>query len=416
MYAAFSIVFIALLFFLHTAFVFAQTQESNAVATRVGNPAELSSCGINRVFYAQGDPQYQNSCDMAGSGCGPTSMAMILSSYGDTITPNAMDVIFRQRGWRGCGDGSAMVTAITTYLPERGYTYVNLPISKGQLDLTKAKEYLNNGYLIIGSTSRHIFVMYDADIDSNTVQLMDPARRENAPGVTRPNAFPWIVSDGGWFYAYAVKKEGVSCDMGPLATGVGDSVCQGTALSFGEKKLLPRQSQLTCKATDTGSCGRLDKCRIPRKVVLHTTVSPATAEGIYDYFAKGAGGRGVGTQFVIGKDGKVIQMTEMFDKEIEESVGTAYHNAEAINIEMTDTGVYASKDAAPNAQYQAMLSLVKKLMQQYNIPKGNVGYDWKASSDSSKDSPPGIYGHYQLNPSNRTDPGIGFMRDFLADL
>ena len=144
MYAAFSIVFITLLFFLHTTFVFAQTQESNAVATRVGNPVGINSCGINKVFYSQADPLYQNSCDMTGSGCGPTSMAMILSSFGDTITPTAMDDVFRQRGWRGCGSGSTMVTAITTYLPERGYTYVNLPISGGQLNLQKAKEYLQS--------------------------------------------------------------------------------------------------------------------------------------------------------------------------------------------------------------------------------------------------------------------------------
>jgi len=223
MYAAFSIFFVALLFFIHPSLIFAQTQESNAVATRVGNPI-ANACGINKVFYWQGDPQYANACDMADSGCGPTSMAMVLSSFGDTITPNAMDDIFRKRGWRPCEDGSTMVTAITTYLPERGYTYLNLPINGGELDLRKAKEYIDNGYLIIGSTKNHIFVMNDADIANNTVQLMDPARRENAAGVTRPNTAPW--NGESWYYAYAVKKDGITCDAGPgpAATGPVDSL------------------------------------------------------------------------------------------------------------------------------------------------------------------------------------------------
>jgi N-acetyl-anhydromuramyl-L-alanine amidase AmpD len=149
---------------------------------------------------------------------------------------------------------------------------------------------------------------------------------------------------------------------------------------------------------------------------MHTTISDKDAAGIQNYFATGAQGRGVGTQFVIGNDGKVIQMVEMFEDKIEESLGTANHNAGAINIEMTHTGVYGSKNDAPAAQYQAALSLVKKLMQQYRIPKGNIEYDWKAGSDSEKVSQPGVFGHYQLNPSNREDPGIGFMKDFREDL
>jgi hypothetical protein len=261
-----SILLLICLFFLSPSVVLAQLkQESNIVATRVGNPAENSACGINRVFYSQADPQYQNTCDMTGSGCGPTSMAMILSSFGDTITPNQMDQIFREQGFRGCGTGSNMQGAIKKLLPERGYTYVAVPINGGQLDLKRAKEYVDNGYLIIGSTGNHIFVMYDADIANNTVQLMDPARRENANGVTRPNAAPWIPSDGGWIYAYAVKKEGVSCDVSSSSSGPVDSVCKGTPVSFGQKILLPRQTQLVCKSTDTGTCGRVDKCSEPKK-------------------------------------------------------------------------------------------------------------------------------------------------------
>ncbi|MBP9719580.1 MAG: N-acetylmuramoyl-L-alanine amidase, partial [Candidatus Levybacteria bacterium] len=396
MYTALSITVTTALFFLSFHLVNAQAAtaskaESNEVVTRVGNPAEENACGIDRVFYWQGDPKYQNICDMAGSGCGPSSMAMVLSSFGDTITPNQMDDVFRARNWRPCTEGSNMIQAIKTYLPEKGYLYEAVPIAVGLLDLAAAKQYLDNGWLIIGSTANHIFVVYGVDEATNEVLLMDPARHENVNGVRRPNEYPWIRTDKerGWKYAYAVKKEGATCNVGPQLSGPTDSVCKGTPVSFGQKKLLPRQQELVCKATRTGTCGRVDKCIPPTKIVIHTTVSSADADGIQDYFARGSGGEGVGTQFVIGKDGKTLQMVEMFTDTTEQSFGTANHNDKAINIELTDDNVYADKADAPTAQYQALLKLVKDLMRQYNIPKGNIGFAWKANSDNDKSVPPG---------------------------
>lgn len=155
------------------------------------------------VFYCQGDPAWGGTCSMTSAGCGPATMAMVFSSYGDTITPLEMDRdIFQQRGWRVCGDNpSLMETAIQTLLPENGYEIRALG---APLNLNRAQEYLNAGYLIIGSTSGHIFVIDGVDPASQTLRLRDPGRCENKDGVIRPASAPWAGQP--LTYSYAVKK------------------------------------------------------------------------------------------------------------------------------------------------------------------------------------------------------------------
>lgn len=180
-----------------------------------GGPVELEACGQSAdgsnimcikpgyVFYCQGDPRWGNTCSMASAACGPTTMAMILSAYGDTILPPDMDKMFQQRGWRACGDSpSYMQTAVQKLLPEMGYEYHALGVP---LNLGRAQEFLDAGYLIIGSTFGHIFVIDGVNPQNNTVRLRDPGRCENAGGVIRSASTPW----GGQslYYAYAVKKK-----------------------------------------------------------------------------------------------------------------------------------------------------------------------------------------------------------------
>lgn len=155
------------------------------------------------VFYCQGDPQWGNICNMSQAGCGPTTMAMLFSAFGDIINPLEMDRdIFQKRGWRACGDNpSSMQSAIQTLLPEKGYEYHALG---APLNLTRAQEYLNAGYLIIGSTFGHIFIIDGVDVTNQTLRLRDPGRCENKDGIVRAAGAPW----GGQplIYSYAVKK------------------------------------------------------------------------------------------------------------------------------------------------------------------------------------------------------------------
>lgn len=189
------------------------------------------------------------------------------------------------------------------------------------------------------------------------------------------------------------------------------SRCTGTPVDFGiEKKFIPIAS--------FPQSGRTGACMTPKYIVIHTTASSLNAEQIYEYFAGGAGGRGVGSQFVIGKGGEAIQMGETLASEVDVVYHTYGHNSYAIGIELTHEDIYADKASAPPAQYQKTLELVRALMKQYNILVNDVNFEsgWKAPSDEFTDPPAGTYGHYQLNPSARSDPGEGFLRDLQQDL
>lgn len=196
----------------------------------------------------------------------------------------------------------------------------------------------------------------------------------------------------------------------PLPAPIGDhTLCAGKIVSFGiRKQLIPIKPY-------PGS-GRPGRCIVPNFIVIHTTAGPwTTAEQVYQYFNGGAGGRGVASQFVIDKQGDAIQMGETLDTQIDVLYGTGNY-PDAINIELNDPNVYSSKASATPAQYTKLLTLVKALMKQYNIPLGPHEYTWASPDIMYHAYPRGVYGHYQLNPIVRTDPGAGFLRDVRQDL
>lgn len=190
-----------------------------------------------------------------------------------------------------------------------------------------------------------------------------------------------------------------------------DGACSGTPISIPgvQKKLIPLGT------------GRQNQCMKPKNIIMHTTDGKLTAEDTYTYFAGGASGRNVASQFVVGNDGKVIQMGELTNQGADIMYHVAFNNTGSIGIEQGATTEYSSKNAAPQVQYQASLKLVQFLMKEYNIKPQDVKYgpDWIAPANSGVSYPSGIYGHYQLNPLGkdaRTDPGQGWMKDFFKDL
>lgn len=187
------------------------------------------------------------------------------------------------------------------------------------------------------------------------------------------------------------------------------TTCSGKVVSFGvQKKLIP--------ILPWPGSGRPGTCVAPAYIVMHTTDTNETrAEQVYQYFNTGAGGRGSATQFAIGKQGDVIQMTETLDTQVETAYGVGNYS-NTISIELTQSGIYTGKSQATTTQYNAALCLVKALMKQYNIPLGQYDYTWSSPDMTHYNYPSGIYGHYQLNPGVRIDPGSGFLRDFRIDL
>lgn len=176
----------------------------------------------NFVFYCQGNTAWKNHCSIGYAGCGPTSMAMVLSSFGLNMNPVATDKIFQQNGWRGCGDfPSYMQSAITSsLLPSLGLKAgPNIAYNK-ILDLRQAKNYLDQGFLIIGSSEQypcanctsaqlinHIFVVDGVDINSSSVSIRDPNNCSYADGNDEnPAKIFKNVSSFSWFYAYPIGK------------------------------------------------------------------------------------------------------------------------------------------------------------------------------------------------------------------
>jgi len=250
----------------------------------------------------------------------------------------------------------------------------------------------SNSYIINqASTTQSSFSNYNAKSNCNVVTVGNPQEEV---------ILPTSCKDGG-------------LDQSNIISGA-VSKCSGKIVSFGvEKKLLPFADQ----CPGSRGCGRKISCFTPTKIVLHTTWGGGDVGNLYEYFASGSGGKGVGTQFGIGKDGRVIQMAETLSDKVEITAGIANYNSQAISIELCHSSNYSSKNEVPPAQYNAAVSLVKALMSQYNIPVGSLEYTWISPSNArNPNAGPGIYGHYQLNPITKTDPGSGFMRDFRESL
>ncbi|MCL4439496.1 MAG: C39 family peptidase, partial [Firmicutes bacterium] len=199
----------------------------------------------NFVYYCQGSPQWQTStfncpppnppvANVGNTGCGPTSLAMILSTFGVEVNPLQVWDVFRQNNWISC-DGSAMVAVLTTpagrdWLGTYGFTVgpdlVTGTPPNGILDAAAARQYIDQGYLIIASSQTfpllsgnygHIFVVQNVDPASQTYTLRDPANCSYSTGQEGPpprsltqsiSMFsPSQLSGGqGWAYAYPIKK------------------------------------------------------------------------------------------------------------------------------------------------------------------------------------------------------------------
>lgn len=174
----------------------------------------------NFVFYCQGNTASQQ-CSLGQSGCGPTSVAMVLSTFGIIQTPTQVDQVFQSNGWRSCGvSPSSLIAAIhSSWFNGLGFqTGPNL-VTGSSFNITEAKRFLDQGYLIIGSSEEypcvkcastgiisHIFVVDNVDINSSNVNIRDPNNCSYTDGddeyqtnrIKSVTAFPW-------FYAYPVK-------------------------------------------------------------------------------------------------------------------------------------------------------------------------------------------------------------------
>ncbi len=203
--------------------------------TKVGNPLGESPCLTqstgttpttnlgtgergNFVYYCQGDSKWQgNSCNLGQVGCGPTSLAMIFTYFGNTITPADMLNNYTSNSLISCSEGS-YPDRVVGWIRQQGYE-VGPNIGQGILDAKLAKEYIDKGYLILGSSHEfvgqtgsqfsHIFVVQDVDPGSGTFIMRDPENCKYGSGeeLVKNNIQP-IKSTKikSWAYAYPIIK------------------------------------------------------------------------------------------------------------------------------------------------------------------------------------------------------------------
>ncbi len=108
----------------------------------------------NFPYYCQGDDEWRWINGLDQSGCGPTSLAMIITKFGIPMIPPQVDTILHQNLWRSGSNGlSNIVGAISSSWFKNQLGFVVGPdlVSNGEIDVNRAKTFLNQGYLIIGS-------------------------------------------------------------------------------------------------------------------------------------------------------------------------------------------------------------------------------------------------------------------------
>ncbi len=210
--------------------------------TKVGTPADPNPCGVSSggptgpfPYYCQGDSKWDNGggCGMGQIGCGPTSTAMIFSYFGDTKTPKDMYDEFVNEKLINCAVGSSLPGMLQgkTWFTQRGYE-VGPDIGAGGLNAKEAKKYIDEGWLLFGSTDAykgtnisHIFVIQDVNPTAGTFTLRDPANCDYGPGTERAANIEQPIRGSSfvpsWKYAYPVRKIGFTpIKSNPVTTAV----------------------------------------------------------------------------------------------------------------------------------------------------------------------------------------------------
>lgn len=205
-----------------------QSVKSNTVTTRVGNALEDQKPGSrggdgNFVFYCQADNRWASTCNLASEGCGPTSMAMIVSTLGKVMTPPEMDRVFFSYSARSCEgrSGSTMPNILnSSWMGDNKFLVRPVSVNGGTLNLTQAKEYIDQGFLILASSlsspcpkpgwcsgpTNHIFVVDQVNPSAKTVRVRDPINCRPEHPDEYPTSRERAAGSFPWLYAYAIGR------------------------------------------------------------------------------------------------------------------------------------------------------------------------------------------------------------------
>ena len=214
------------------------TQPSNATAFPQGGDSTGESGSGNTInnfpYYNQGDPAWGQTGygkgTIASSGCGPTSMAMVLKSYGFNVNPVDTSKYSLQHGFRTDGQGTSW-DYFKNIGNANGLTVEQYGSGQAGIDVTKAKLAAN--IPVIGSmrpgdfTKGGHFIVFSGMDQDGTIRVNDPASRERSVkkwdalrALNQAKQF-WAVSkDGKGSINQKVDATKLSVDL-PTSTGTG---------------------------------------------------------------------------------------------------------------------------------------------------------------------------------------------------
>lgn len=134
--------------------------------------------------------------------------------------------------------------------------------------------------------------------------------------------------------------------------------------------------------------------RRPNFVIIHHTSQHSTAQTVRTFQLAHTK---VSAHYVIGRDGRVIQMLNDYDRAWHAGSGrwgnVSDLNSVSLGIELDNDGF----EPFPPAQIQALLNLLDRLKRKYYIPQTN------------------FIGHGDIAPGRKNDPHAGFPWKLLAE-
>jgi len=178
----------------------------------ISNPSAPGSY----VFYCQWRGGWSDSsCHINHAGCVPTSIAMIMSTFGDTQwTPRT---VADANGGKGCNLPGTVFGRFRSFLEDHGYTIADSVAHGGKFDVELARKWLSEGYIIEAEANivshsysgGHGFVITAIDENGNASVLDPNFCRGNEKGRRTFNVgrieYP-LIGNNPWGGAHPIKK------------------------------------------------------------------------------------------------------------------------------------------------------------------------------------------------------------------
>ena len=210
---------------------------TTSFSNNAGNSTGESGAGdiINNFpYYNQGDPNWGKKGygpgTIASSGCGPTSMAMVMKSYGTNVTPVDTVQYSLDHGFRTKNQGTAW-GYFANIARANGLTAEQYDGGQKGIEVTKAK--LASNIPVIGSmrpgdfTKGGHFVVFSGIDQDGTIRVNDPSSRERSTkkwdaqhALSQAKQFWAISKDGKGSIKQAVDVTKISAHL-PDSKGIG---------------------------------------------------------------------------------------------------------------------------------------------------------------------------------------------------